>query len=181
MQSSGVTRLPIVGVMGSGVEAHRERAARLGTWLAAQGAHLLTGGGAGVMEAVARAFCETPGRRGLSIGIIPALGGPVRPTGPNPWIEIVIRTHLPLTGPRGTEPGSRNHINILSSDVIVALPGSEGTASEVRLAQRYAHPLICYLPDRGAIPALPAEVCVTDDFEEVQRFVADRLEAGGRS
>jgi len=31
---------------------------------------------------------------------------------------------------------SRNHINILSSDVVIALPGSKGTYSEVMLAIR---------------------------------------------
>ena len=65
-------RLPIVGVMGSGAEPHAERAAEVGRWLAAIGVHLLTGGGGGVMAAVARAFHETPERRGLVIGILPA-------------------------------------------------------------------------------------------------------------
>ena len=50
-------RLPIVGVMGSGSHPHADLAEPLGRWLAAQGVHLLTGGGAGVMEAVSRAFC----------------------------------------------------------------------------------------------------------------------------
>ncbi len=38
---------------------------------------------------------------------------------------------------QGTELSSRNHINILSSDVVVALPGSSGTWSEIQLAIRY--------------------------------------------
>lgn len=43
-------------------------------------------------------------------------------------------THLPLSGPFGTEDRSRNHISILSSDVVVALPGGDGTSSELQLA-----------------------------------------------
>ena len=67
-----VTRLPVVGVLGSGSVAHEERARTLGRWLAGQGVHLLTGGGGGVMSAVSRAFSEVPNRRGLVIGIVPS-------------------------------------------------------------------------------------------------------------
>ena len=122
-------RLPIVGVMGSGSERYADQAARLGRWLAKQDVHLLTGGGGGVMGAVSRAFYETPIRTGLVIGIVP--GDPCR-AGlrgregyPNPWVEIPIFTHLALRGARGTEPMSRNHINVLSSDVLIALPGGQ--------------------------------------------------------
>jgi predicted Rossmann-fold nucleotide-binding protein len=66
-----VTRLPIVGVNGSGSDEHRERAAVLGCWLAGQGVHLLTGAGQGVMAAVSRAFAEAPAHKGLVIGIVP--------------------------------------------------------------------------------------------------------------
>ena len=67
-----VTRLPVVGVLGSGSVAHQERARALGRWLAGEGVHLLTGGGGGVMSAVSQAFSEVSDRRGLVIGIIPA-------------------------------------------------------------------------------------------------------------
>ena len=33
---------------------------------------------------------------------------------------------------------SRNHVNVLSSDVVVALPGGPGTLSELRLARASA-------------------------------------------
>src|SRR5262249_16811637 len=124
-----MARIHIVGVMGSGKKAHFEKASRLGRWLAVEGVHLLTGGGRGVMEAVSRAFYETPDRRGLVIGIIPASETAVEPKDgyPNHWVEIPIFTHLPLSGGRGTEPLSRNHINVLSSDVLIALPGDAGT------------------------------------------------------
>jgi len=66
-----VTRLSIVGVIGSGSEAHEDLAAPLGSWLATQDAHLVTGAGQGVMAAVSKAFADTPGRKGLVLGIVP--------------------------------------------------------------------------------------------------------------
>jgi len=67
------TRLPIFGVIGSGSGDHADRAAALGSWLATQGVHLLTGAGQGVMAAVSRAFAETPARKGLVLGIVPCI------------------------------------------------------------------------------------------------------------
>ncbi|HHM02045.1 MAG TPA: molybdenum cofactor carrier protein, partial [Caldithrix abyssi] len=122
-----IRRLPIIGVMGSGKDCREELARPLGRWLAQKGFHLLTGGGGGVMEAVARAFTEVEPREGLSIGIIPGQGGKEKghpPAGyPNPYIELPVYTHLPDSGRKGTHPLSRNHINILSSDLLVFLPG----------------------------------------------------------
>jgi uncharacterized protein (TIGR00725 family) len=121
---------PLVGVMGSGKSEHAALAEPLGTWLACEGVHLLTGGGRGVMTAVSRAFCAVAGRAGLSIGVLPGDGWGRSPDGyPNPWIELAIRTHLPLRGPEGGALLSRNHINVLSADAIVALPGGAGTAA----------------------------------------------------
>ncbi len=174
-------RLPIVGVMGSGSDAHAARAARLGRWLAGQRVHLLTGGGQGVMASVSQAFYEVPGRRGLVIGVIPSQENATlpKPGYPNPWIEIPIYTHLPLSGLRGSEPGSRNHINILSSDVIVALPGSSGTASEAALALAYQRPIVAYLRSRNEIPGLPGRVPVHSRFETVCEFVETSLARRG--
>lgn len=168
-------RLPIVGVIGSGTNAHSDKAEPLGTWLARQGMHLLTGGGGGVMASVSRAFFEVPEREGLVIGVIP---GSVRdgcygsnPGYPNQYVEVPIFTHLPLSGTRGTDPMSRNHINILSSDVLVALPGAAGTASEVRLALTYKKPFIVFCDRREDIEGLPHDVPVEPDFEKVKSFV----------
>jgi len=125
-------RLPIVGVLGSGDAEHADKAAALGRWLATLPMHLLTGGGRGVMMAVARAFVAVPGRAGLVVGVIPCSRDDAampKPGYPNPFVELAIRTHLPLSGADGTEAGSRNHINVLSSDVLIALPGGAGTAS----------------------------------------------------
>jgi len=170
-------RLPVIGVIGSGSSSHSERASRLGRWLAGKGVHLLTGGGGGVMASVSRAFYEFEGRQGSVIGIIPCQEVPVQPKPgyPNPWIEIPIFTHLPLSGTHGTEPLSRNHINILSSDVIVALPGGAGTASEVALALTYLRPIIAFLRSSEEIPGLPGQVPVQSDFDAVCTFISRAL------
>jgi uncharacterized protein (TIGR00725 family) len=172
-------RRPIVGVMGSGSQPHEERAGALGRWLAREGVHLLTGGGGGVMASVSRAFFGVSDRKGLVIGVLPGSADAAvcrAPAGyPNPWVEIPICTHLPLSGDRGTDPRSRNSINVLSSDVLVALPGGPGTASEVRLARRYGRPLVAYLESRSEIPDLPQEVVVRSSLAKVQEFVRGQL------
>ena len=141
-----VDRRPIVGVMGSGVESHEDLAAPLGRAIAENGWHLLTGAGRGTMTATSRAFAETAKRAGLCIGVVPSEeDGDGSPDGyPNPWVEVVIRTHLPLSGASGTGPFSRNHINVLSADAVVALPGSAGTWSEIELSLRYGRPLALF-------------------------------------
>jgi uncharacterized protein (TIGR00725 family) len=178
-----IRRLPIVGVMGSGSRDHAERAVPIGEWLARLGVHLLTGGGGGVMEAVSGAFHKVQNRKGLVIGIIPGDGkarGTPKSGYPNSWVEIPIYTHLPLSGKKGADPMSRNHLNILTSDVLIALPGSEGTSSEVALALHYQRPLVAYLSSREQIKNLSAEAYVTNDLEEVKEFVLSQM-GGGRN
>jgi uncharacterized protein (TIGR00725 family) len=178
-----VTRLPIVGVIGSGSDEHQGRTAALGAWLATQGIHLLTGAGQGVMAAVSRAFAETPDRKGLVLGVVPCIaeGRPevAKPGYPNEWVEVPIRTHLHLSGRQGTDVRSRNHIVILTASVVVALPGGPGTASEVQLAVRYRKPVIAYLKGRGEIEGLPADVRVEPEFERVKALISEQI-AGGR-
>jgi uncharacterized protein (TIGR00725 family) len=166
--------------MGSGAESHEKLAVPLGRWLAEAGFDLLTGAGKGVMAAVSRAFLEVEGRRGLVIGIIPgstdAAGNYEAPPGyPNPWVELAVRTHLPLSGVLGTDPRSRNHINILTSDVIVVLPGSAGTLSEIELARRYGKPLIAFVGE-STFSGLSDGVRIARTLEDVQGFVLDVVE-----
>ena len=152
------------------------------------------------MAAVSKAFYDTPNRRGLVLGILPYDESLERTTGgapspkhgyPNQWVEIPVLTHLPLSGDRGTDPLSRNHINVLTSDVIVALPGGPGTLSEVTLAVKYERPVIAFVdsdaesdveskiesegePDQG-IPGLPNDVPISSSLEGVQKFVLAQL------
>jgi predicted Rossmann-fold nucleotide-binding protein len=178
-----VVRRPVIGVMGSSVDEHAARAEELGRWIAAHGCHLLTGGGTGVMTAVSRAFAGVSGRRGLAIGIIPCVeGDPTRPWPgyPNRWVELPLYTHLYLGGAHGVESMSRNHVNVLTADVIVVLPGGPGTSSESKLAVAYGVPCIAYVSDRRDVPDLAPEVSVATTFSEVEAFIrqalGDRLE-----
>ena len=143
------------------------------------------------MAAVSKSFYDTPNRRGLVIGVLPCDGSPEQSKGggpkpkdryptpkdgyPNQWVEIPILTHLPLSGERGTEPMSRNHINVLSSDVIVALPGDAGTLSEIRLAVRYERPVIAFVESDREIPRLPDSVSISSSLEGVRTFVMSQL------
>jgi len=169
-----VRRRPVVGVMGSGSEAHEDLAVPLGRLLASLPVDLLTGGGGGAMASVSRAFATTPGRSGLVIGVLP--GSPDPPPGyPNPWVEIVIRTHLPWSGERGTDAGSRNHVNVLSSDAIIALPGGPGTRSELVLATRYGRPAVAFGAAWRTPPGAPPAIRVVDTLEEVAAFLEASL------
>jgi len=174
-----VLGLPVIGVMGSGSREHTEFSTPLGKWIAGQGFHLLSGGDSGVMKAVSEAFVSVMPREGRCIGILP---GRIAENGyrpldgyPNPYVEICIRTHLPLSGQQGTEMLSRNHINVLSADLIIALPGSFGTASEVKLAQRYGKPVIGFFSSREDIEGLENTIEFYSDIERLARAVRKKL------
>jgi uncharacterized protein (TIGR00725 family) len=165
--------------MGSSSRAFEDLAEPLGRWLASIGVHVLTGGGVGTMEAVSRAFAEVHPRAGLVLGVLPADlpdGIAVPRAGyPNPSVEIAILTHLPLSGIAGTDLRSRNHINILSSDVVVVLPGSEGTESEMTLAVRYGKPVVAFFGQHAVDWQPPAGVPVARTMAEVEAFVRTSL------
>ena len=149
--------LPMVAVIGSGTKNHKEISQPLGKWLAENGFHLINGGGSGVMAETARAFTGVENRRGKVIGVIPSQAAcdseekradyQSPPGYPNAYTEIVLRTHLPDSGMHGKKISSRNHIIVLSADVVIALPGSSGTRSEIELALEYKKPLILFSPN----------------------------------
>lgn len=164
--------------MGSGQEPHEELARPLGRWLARRGFHLLTGGGGGVMASVSRAFFEIEDRAGLVIGVLPSSDGAdvAPPRGyPNDWVEIPIGTHLSARGEKGETRESRNHINVLSSDVVLVLPGGAGTLSEVRLAQAYGRPVAAFFDDCRLLAGLPDDVVLAPTLDDVGRFLEDHL------
>ncbi len=172
--------MAVIGVMGSGKNPWEELAHPLGAWIAQNGHDLLTGGGQGVMLSVSRAFSQTPGRSGKSMGVLPtradAQFGFVPLEGyPNPFVDLSVITPLPKRED-GAAPGTinRNYVNILTSDVVVALPGSAGTLEEISLALRFGKPLICFGPGNGW-GSLPADAVRTDSLEDVCRFIAGSL------
>lgn len=162
-------KLPIIGVFGSGspVDAERVRFAyAVGAMVARQGSHLLTGAGYGVMAAVAEGFVSATGRIGLSIGVVPRQpNGPFdQPnhdldgrTYPNPFIEIAIRTPLPPRVEDWRALPARNHVNVLTADVILALPGGVGTHNELDMAAEYRDERSRPRNERRTILAGPVE------------------------
>jgi len=167
-----------IGVMGSGTEGHEALAESLGQLLARLEVNLLTGGGSGVMEAVSRAFIQVRRGDGICIGIIPCDEEDPRTPRfgyPNEFVELPIYTHLPLSGVRGEDDLSRNHINVLSSDAIVALPGGPGTASEVSLALRYRKPVVVFSPDDRHVAHFPTDAPRATTLDDVERFVTRHL------
>jgi len=154
-------RRKIIGVMGGGSDtSHPTLTKPLGRLIAKMGYHLLTGAGQGVMEEVCKSFFKYDGRQGLVLGIIRphktwdiALRPAYTPNEVNEWIEVPIYTHLPVSN---KSKDSRNHINALTSDVIIALPGGAGTQSEVELALEYDIPVIFFLGTADINGNLPA-------------------------
>jgi len=180
-------RLPIVGVMGASdnhlrrikqshptiAEAALARARLLGAALARERLHLLTGGGGGIMRSVSEGFASVTDRTGKIVGVIP--GPDARPGYPNEHVEIAIRTHLPGQDPLAET--SRNHINILSSDIVIALSGGPGTFAEITLAKRYGRPLALFLQlddrlgEETPVSLAEAGWTVISDLDGVMRWV----------
>jgi len=118
------------------------------------------------MEIVGRAFLSKKGElakdgkpTGSLISILRAEKLPSLEKGKRKWQanednkigEIVIRTHLPYSGDQGLDTLSRNHINALTSDLIVVLPGGSGTLSELQLAWEYDKHIMLYLGNNGNV------------------------------
>ncbi|MGF1567315.1 MAG: cytochrome [Nodosilinea sp.] len=120
----------IVGVMGPGEQAtpqQVETAYALGQRIAQAGWVLLTGGRkVGVMDAASRG-AKAAG--GLTIGILPSRDGADMSSA----VDIPVLTGL---------GDSRNGINVLSSQVVVACGLGPGTAAEIALAIKAQKPLI---------------------------------------
>ncbi len=169
---------PIIGVMGSSSDAMEPLAEAVAREIARLDVHLLTGGGPGVMASVSK-FYKRLKPKGLVIGILPcASEGASEPRFgyPNQWVDIAIQTHLHLSGSQGTTPMSRNHINILSSTAIVALPGGAGTVSEVSLAYQYRRPVVVFHGDGPRLSGVPEQVQQTDDIQRVGAFLREHLD-----
>lgn len=174
----------VIGVMGSGVETWEDYVKPLAQWIADNDFHLLTGGGGGVMAVASASFSEAPNRKGgLCIGVVPtnlADNGlyVVKDGYPNRWVDLTIVSPLPSFSGKDPDEISRNHINILSSDVLIALPGSKGTRNEVDLSARFQKPIILYGPV-ASFAEFPAALPRTDSLAEVTHFIL--AHAGNRA
>lgn len=119
----------VIGVMGGAVaeDAVLEDARRIGALIAEAGWVLLNGGrNAGVMAASAEG---AQGAGGLVIGVLPC----------DDWTGVAPGVDVPVLTGMGD---ARNAINVLTSRVVVVLPGDAGTLSEVALALKSERPVV---------------------------------------
>ncbi len=119
---------PRIGVMGpSACSPSIWNLARdVGLAVARAGGILICGGGGGVMEAAAKGAKEAGG---ITVGILPG----DQAAQANPHIDIPVVTGL---------GNARNVINVLTSQVIIAVHGAYGTLSEIALALKCGTPVI---------------------------------------
>lgn len=119
----------IIGVMGGAAADERTlvHAAELGRLIAERGWVLLNGGrNEGVMAASARGASEAGG---LVVGVLPGDST----AGAAPHLDLAIPTGL---------GDARNVVNVLASEVVVALRGGAGTISEVAHALKCDRPVV---------------------------------------
>lgn len=105
----------------------------IGQMLAEMDVIAVTGGRAGLMEAVARGCSEAGG---ISIGILPSENF----EDGNGYNTIVIPTGIGY---------ARNSMNVLAADVVIAVGGAAGTLSEIAFAWSYRRPIIALTTGGG--------------------------------
>ncbi len=173
-----VNRQKIIGVMGSHETSWSEFAEPIGELIARRGYNLLTGAGGGVMSSVAKGFTQVEGRKGVAIGILPAVDYHGQKLGtaeyPNPYIEIPMVTPLSEKSQSDRMPFSRNLVNVMSSNALVVLPGSHGTRNEVSLALMYDKPLVLFGPGAEFVK-FPEDPLRTEHISHVEQFFDDVL------
>ena len=96
---------------------------------AEEGFLVVTGGRGGVMEAAAVGAHRVAGS--LTLGLLPS--GEM--SDGNPHLDIVIPTGIGY---------ARNSITALAGDVMVALPGGQGTLQEMSFAHDYGRPVLSW-------------------------------------
>jgi uncharacterized protein (TIGR00725 family) len=129
-------RKTIIGIMGgcAADESALQLAYNIGKLVAENGWTLLNGGrSTGIMDASAKGAKEAGG---TTIGV---LFEDDRNQG-SEYLDFVL--------PTGMGAG-RNIINVLSSDVVIACPGSGGTMSEIAMALRVDRPVVLLGFDPG--------------------------------
>ena len=116
-------------------------AERIGSFCARHGLTLVTGGRGGVMEAASRGAAE---EGGLVVGILPS----AHFAEANPWCSVVVPTGIGWT---------RNSVNALAGDVVVAIGGGAGTLSELAYAWIHGRPILTLAGTGGWADRLAGE------------------------
>ncbi len=99
---------------------------QIGKIIAEMGAILVCGGLDGAMKATAKGVKEG---NGLSIGLLPG----INKKDANPYIDIALPTTIGY---------ARNAMVAAAADLIIALPGSHGTRSEISYGFVYKKPIV---------------------------------------
>jgi uncharacterized protein (TIGR00725 family) len=140
-------RRPVVAVIGasSAEEPALEAARQVGRAISREGWHLLTGGGAGVMEAACRGFIESRSSSGgMTIGILPS-----DDTGfSNQFVEIAIPTGMGW---------ARNAIITRTASALIAIGGCSGTLSEIAFGWQMGRPIAALCQTGGWAEKLAGE------------------------
>lgn len=169
-------KLKIVGVMGSGKQSHENLAVPLGHLLAQKKCHVLNGAGKGTMTSVAKSYVQTSPRFGKIIGIIPCADHGLTPKEgyPNPYVEITIYTPLPTHNLDDKDAVNRNHLNIMSSDLIIALPGTKGTKNEVDIVLTMKKPIIGF-GEEVQFEGFSSALEITNNLHKIEKFIDSHL------
>lgn len=141
MRSSKIT-ISVIGSHDSSFQID-EIAYQVGKMIASLGAVMVCGGLDGVMAAAARGAKEAGG---LTIGLLPGTDK----GDANPYIDVALPTSIGF---------ARNAMVACSADIIIALPGSHGTNSEICYGLVYNRPVIDLggWKIKGMIPAANLE------------------------
>lgn len=120
-------KITISVIGGSSIGSKVENMAEdVGKMIAELGCVLVCGGLGGAMEAAAKGAKKAGG---ITIGILPGK----EKEDANPYIDIALPTSIGY---------ARNTIVACSADIIIALPGSYGTTSEICYGLVYGRPVI---------------------------------------
>lgn len=136
---------------------------QIGKMIALEGWVLLNGGrSSGVMEATAKGAWENGG---ITVGVLPA----DNTNSASKYIDIPIVTGMGL---------ARNVINILSSDIVIALPGRAGTISEIALALNHDKRVILFRFEVGTWINYyidKKQILVANEVEQLRRLLRKEL------
>ena len=124
-KSGGIITISVIG--GSTITEEVEQLAHeTGRIIAKVGAYLVCGGLGGAMEATSKGAKEAGG---FTIGILPGKDK----SDANPYIDLALPSTIGF---------ARNVMVAASGDIIIALPGSHGTRSEISYGLVYKRPVI---------------------------------------
>jgi uncharacterized protein (TIGR00725 family) len=145
----------VIGARACGAK-HAALARSVGKMVAELGCVLVCGGLKGAMQAACQGAKEAGG---LTIGILPGADK----ADANPYVDIALPTTIGY---------SRNVMVAASADVVIALPGSYGTESEICYALVYGRPVI----DLGGwkIKGMIRARTVKDAARIVRKFVTTK-------